>query len=61
MIKREPAGRKSLLVRVVRGIKMEIIYKNVKDIKEYENNPRNNDEAVEYVANSIKEFGFKVL
>lgn len=26
----------------------------------YENNPRNNDGAVEYVANSIKEFGFQV-
>ena len=26
----------------------------------YENNPRLNDEAVEYVKNSIKEFGFKV-
>lgn len=26
----------------------------------YENNPRNNDAAVEAVANSIKEFGFKV-
>lgn len=26
----------------------------------YENNPRKNDEAVKYVANSIKEFGFKV-
>ena len=26
----------------------------------YENNPRNNDEAVKYVANSIKKFGFKV-
>ena len=37
---------------------MEIIYKNIKDIKEYDNNPRKNDEAVEYVANSIKEFGF---
>jgi site-specific DNA-methyltransferase (adenine-specific) len=30
------------------------------EIRPYENNPRNNDEAVEYVANSIKEFGFKV-
>ena len=38
---------------------MEIIYKNIKDIKEYDNNPRKNDEAIEYVANSIKEFGFK--
>lgn len=26
----------------------------------YDNNPRHNDEAVEFVANSIKEFGFKV-
>lgn len=25
----------------------------------YENNPRKNDDAVEYVANSIKEFGFQ--
>lgn len=32
----------------------------VEDLKPYENNPRNNDEAVQYVANSIKEFGFKV-
>jgi ParB-like chromosome segregation protein Spo0J len=30
------------------------------DIKPYEKNPRNNEEAVEKVANSIKEFGFKV-
>ena len=39
---------------------MQIVNKNINDIKEYENNPRNNDKAVEYVANSIKEFGFKV-
>lgn len=39
---------------------MEIIEKKIKDIKEYENNPRRNDEAVKYVASSIKEFGFKV-
>ncbi len=38
---------------------MKIIYKKVEDIIPYENNPRNNDSAVEYVANSIKEFGFK--
>ena len=30
------------------------------DIKPYENNPRKNDNAVEPVANSIKEFGFLV-
>lgn len=31
-----------------------------KDLKPYENNPRNNDNAVEAVANSIRQFGFKV-
>lgn len=40
--------------------KMNIVYKKVKDLIPYENNPRNNDGAVDYVANSIKEFGFKV-
>lgn len=39
---------------------MEIVNKKIEDLKPYENNPRLNDEAVEYVANSIKEFGFKV-
>lgn len=31
----------------------------INEIREYENNPRKNDEAVEYVANSIREFGWK--
>lgn len=39
---------------------MQIIDKKLAELKPYENNPRNNDEAVECVANSIKEFGFKV-
>ena len=39
---------------------MEIVYKNINELQPYKNNPRNNNEAVEYVANSIKEFGFKV-
>lgn len=39
---------------------MQIVYKKVNDLMPYENNPRINDEAVEYVKNSIKEFGFKV-
>lgn len=39
---------------------MEIINKKIDDLKPYENNPRFNDDAVKYVANSIKEFGFKV-
>lgn len=38
---------------------------NIKDIdidnlREYENNPRNNDSAVDAVAESIRQFGFKV-
>jgi DNA modification methylase len=32
----------------------------VADVKPYEKNPRKNDEAVKFVAESIKEFGFKV-
>lgn len=39
---------------------MEIVQRKVNDLIPYENNPRINDEAVEYVKNSIKEFGFKV-
>jgi len=39
---------------------MKIVLKKTKDLIEYENNPRNNDEAVEAVAKSIEEFGFKV-
>ena len=30
---------------------MEIIYKNIDELIPYENNPRLNDEAVEYVKN----------
>lgn len=40
--------------------KEEIIYRNVDELIPYERNPRKNDGAVEYVANSIREFGFKV-
>lgn len=39
---------------------MQIVIKNINQIFPYEKNPRKNDEAVKYVANSIKEFGFKV-
>ena len=34
-------------------------YMAVSEIVPYENNPRLNDASVDYVANSIKEFGFK--
>lgn len=39
---------------------MEIINRKIDEIIPYKNNPRNNDEAVDYVAKSIEEFGFKV-
>lgn len=39
---------------------MEIINRPINEVRPYENNPRNNKAAVEKVANSIKEFGFKV-
>lgn len=39
---------------------MQIIEKSIADIRPYENNPRNNEAAIQYVANSIKDFGFKV-
>lgn len=39
-------------------IKIENI--DISKIKPYENNPRHNDKAIDAVANSIREFGFKV-
>ena len=39
---------------------MEIKMIKLDDLRPYENNPRFNDDAVQFVANSIKEFGFKV-
>ena len=39
---------------------MNIVDIKLDDLKLYENNPRNNEEAIEPVANSIKTFEFKV-
>lgn len=39
---------------------MEIVMKSTEDLKAYANNPRDNDNAVEVVAESIKDFGFRV-
>ena len=39
---------------------MNIVTKRIDEIIPYEKNPRKNDEAVKYVAESIKQFGFKV-
>ena len=45
---------------ITKGVKMQIITKNISELQPYGNNPRINDKAIELVANSIKEFGFKV-
>lgn len=39
---------------------MQIVEKKLQEIKPYEKNPRKNDGAVDAVANSISQFGFKV-
>lgn len=39
---------------------MNIVNKKIDELIPYEKNPRKNDEAVKYVAESIKAFGFKV-
>ncbi len=39
---------------------MKIIELSIEELKPYEKNPRKNENAVKYVAESIREFGFKV-
>ena len=39
---------------------MQIVYKDIASLAPYENNPRRNESAVDAVAASISEFGFKV-
>lgn len=43
-----------------RGIYHDNCKKKVTELKEYENNPRNNEAAIDAVADSITEFGFRV-
>lgn len=38
---------------------MNIIVKKINEVKPYEKNPRRNDDAVQYVAESLKHFGWK--
>lgn len=40
-------------------MKLKIEYKNIDELVPYEKNPRINKEAIKYVKNSIKQFGFK--
>ena len=49
-----------LFISSGKGDTVNIKNVQLKDIKPYEKNARNNKNAVEKVAQSIKEFGFKV-
>lgn len=40
-------------------MELKIEYVDINSIKPYQNNPRHNEEAIPYVMNSIREFGFK--
>ncbi|WP_262122173.1 ParB N-terminal domain-containing protein [Anaerococcus sp. Marseille-Q5996] len=39
--------------------KLNIVYKSIDELIPYINNPRNNENAIDAVASSIKNFGFK--
>ncbi len=39
---------------------LKIVYKRLDELKDYENNPRHNEAAIGKVAESIKQFNFKV-
>lgn len=41
-------------------MELKIEYLPIKALKPYEKNPRHNDGAIDYVAKSIEEYGFKV-
>lgn len=43
-----------------RGGGMQVVNMKIEDLIPYENNPRKNDKAVKYVAESIKQFGFRI-
>jgi DNA modification methylase len=39
---------------------LEIFYKNISELREYESNPRRNDEVVDRMVDCIREFGFRI-
>lgn len=53
-------GFKILEDKMKKNDDLKIIYKEVDELIPYVNNPRNNTNAVDAVASSIKNFGFKV-
>ena len=52
---------KCFILSIFKGLlSVNIKMLKISDLKPYEKNPRKNDEAAKYVAESIKNFGFKV-
>lgn len=39
---------------------MQVVYYDINKLKPYKNNPRHNKESIKLVAESIKQFGFKI-
>ncbi|GHS92464.1 hypothetical protein AGMMS49949_04610 [Alphaproteobacteria bacterium] len=39
---------------------LKIVYKNIQDLREYDNNPRKNDDVVDRMVGCIQEFGFRI-
>ena len=39
---------------------LKVVYRSTEELLEYDNNPRNNEDAVGKVAESIRQFGFQV-
>lgn len=57
---RKPVEGDSAAVKTVANalLDLEIVYRNIDDLKDYEFNPRDNQDAIQFVAASIRRFGF---
>ena len=58
--KKDEKSVQNVAVSAKKPEETRIVYMDVADLKAYEKNPRKNGPAVEKVAASIREFGFKV-
>jgi len=56
LIRKRPKSQTSRIKRS----KMQMQYSNINSIRPYPNNPRDNDQAVDFLVNSIKSYGFLV-
>jgi DNA modification methylase len=52
-------GRGVRALNLQRGIVMKVVQRDISSIRPYDRNPRHNDQAVDAVARSIREFGWR--